>query len=394
MSVRTLLGLLRNLGSVAKGLTAAKSVGGLIAVLLAVGGIAAAAGSNSGNKANGSGNSSASNGKADIALQSAPTSQTVTRGQSAAYTVTVSSVNSFSGTVALTVAGLPSGATVAFSPASVTLTAGGAGHSTLTVTTSTSTATGGANLTVTGTSGKVSQALTLGLTVNPAAGSVAVSATPATVTLAPGAIAVYTLALTRTNYSGAVTFAAAGLPSGATATFSPNPAGGNSASLQIATTDTMKDGSYPVTVSASGSGIPTASAGVQFVLQTTGKAFAIAGSVAGLSPGVSVPVNLSLTNQNKKQISISNLTVTISSVTRTAAAVAAGRPCGLADYAVVQYSGPYPLTVGGLATATLADLGVTPAARPQVRMLDTTTNQDGCKGATLGLRYTGSGQGS
>ncbi|MBV9823559.1 MAG: hypothetical protein JO144_15105, partial [Actinobacteria bacterium] len=339
MSVRTLLGLLRNLGSVAKGLTAAKSVGGLLAVLLAVGGIAAAA-----NNSNGSGNSSASNGKADIALQSAPTSQTVTRGQSVAYTVTVSSVNSFSGTVALTVTGLPSGATAAFSPASVTLAVNGTANSTLTVTTTSSTATGAANLTVTGTSGKVSQALALGLTVNQAAGSVAVSATPATVTLAPGAIAVYTLTLTRTNYAGAVTFAAAGLPAGATATFSPNPAGGSSASLQIATSDTMKDGSYPVTISASGSGIPTAGAGVQFVLQTTGKAFAIAGSVAGLSPGVSVPVNLSLTNQNKKQISVTNLTVTIDSVTRTAAAVAAGRPCGLADYAVQQYSGPYPLT--------------------------------------------------
>lgn len=392
MSVRTLLGLLRNAGSVAKGLTAAKSVGGLIAVLLAVGGIAAAAGSN--NNSSGNSNSSTSNGKADIALQSAPTSQTVTRGQSIAYTVTVSSVNSFSGTVALAVSGVPGGATAAFSPASVTLSTGSSSTSTLTVTTTSSTATGAANLTVTGTSGKVSQALTLGLTVNTAAGSVAVSATPATVTLAPGAIAVYTLALTRTNYSGAVTFSAAGLPAGATATFSPNPAGGSSASLQIATADTMKDGSYPVTISASGSGIPTASAGVQFVLQTTGKPFAIAGSVTGLSPGVSAPLNLSLTNQNKKQISITNLTVTIESVTRTAAAVAAGRPCGLADYAVQQYSGPYPLAVDGLATATLADLGVAPAAQPRIRMLDTTTNQDGCKGATLALRYTGSGQGS
>ena len=380
MSRRTPLSLLRSAGALVRGLAA------LLLVLVAVGGFRLASAASS--------NGSSNNGKPAIALQSAPASQTVTRGQSASYTVTVSSVNSFSGTVALTVSGLPGGATAVFSPASVTLGSGGSATSTLTVTTTSSTALGAASPTVTGTSGKVNESLTLGLTVNPAAGSVALSATPATVTMAPGAIAVYTLTLTRSNYSGAVTFAATGLPSGATAAFSPNPTSGSSASLQVVTPDTMKDGNYSVTVTASGSGIPTASATVQFVLQTTGKPFSIAGSVAGLSPGVSVPLNLALTNQNKKQISISNLTVTIESVTRTASAVASGRPCGTADYSVVQYSGPYPLTVAGLATATLSGLGVSPAAQPQLKMINTASNQDGCKGATLALRYTGSGQGS
>lgn len=384
MSRWTPLSLLQTAGPLAK------TVGALVVVLTAVGGyqIAGAAGSN------GSGNSSASNGKAAIALQSAPTSQSVTRGQAVSYIVTASSLNSFSDAVALTVSGVPTGASAGFSPASVSLAAGGSANLTLTVTTTATTALGAATLTVTGTSGKVSQTLTLGLTVNPAAGSVALSATPATLTLAPGAVAVYTLALSRTNYSGAVSFAATGLPSGTSASFSPNPTTGNSASLQVSTSDTMKDGSYTVTVTASTNGIPSTSSNLQLVLQTTGKPFTISGNVAGLSPGASASLNLSLGNQNKKSISITNLTVTIESVTRTAAAVDSGRPCGSADYVVVQYSGPYPLTVGGLATATLADLGVSPAAQPRIRMLNTTANQDGCKGAVLSLRYTGSGQGS
>ncbi len=378
MSRRTPLSLLRSAGTLVRGLAA------LLLVLVAVGGFRLASA--------GSSNGHANNGKPAIALQSAPASQTVTRGQSVSYRVTVSSRNAFRGTVALTVSRLPAGAAAVFSPASVTLGSGGSAASTLKVTTSSSTTLGAANLTVTGTSGRLTGSLTLGLRVNPAAGSVALNATPASVTMAPGAIAVYTLNLTRTNYSGAVTFAATGLPSRAAAAFSPNPTSGKSVSLQIATAGSMRSGTYSVKVTASGSGIPTASTTVQFVLRTTGKPFTIAGSVVGLSPGVSVPLNLALTNHTKKRISISNLTVTITSVTRTSAAVASGRPCGTADYSVVQYSGRYPLTLGGLTTATLSGLGVAPAAQPKIRMINTPSNQDGCKGATLALRYTGSGQ--
>jgi len=66
----------------------------------------------------------------------------------------------------------------------------------------------------------------------------------------------------------------------------------------------------------------------------------------------------------------------------------------VADYAVTQYSGPYPLAVPAHGNATLSSLGVASGKFPQVQMIDTATNQDGCKGATLTLAYSGSGQGS
>jgi hypothetical protein len=78
--------------------------------------------------------------------------QTVTRGTSSVYTVTVTGVNGFSGQVKLTTSGLPGGAgapTVSLNPTTVN----GSGTSTLTISTKSNTKTGTYNVTVTGTSG-------------------------------------------------------------------------------------------------------------------------------------------------------------------------------------------------------------------------------------------------
>jgi thermitase len=85
----------------------------------------------------------------DFSLSASPTSQTVVRGMSAAYTVTVTPSGGFNGTVGFSVSGLPSGATGTFNPASVTAS----GTSILTVTTINSTPTKTYTLTIKGTSG-------------------------------------------------------------------------------------------------------------------------------------------------------------------------------------------------------------------------------------------------
>jgi len=97
-------------------------------------------------------------------ISATPTSQTVTAGDDAIYTVNLTAQNGFNSSVALSVTGLPSGATAAFSPASVTPT----GSSTLTVSTTGSTATGTVTLTVTGVGGGVTHSTSVTLTVNPA----------------------------------------------------------------------------------------------------------------------------------------------------------------------------------------------------------------------------------
>jgi glucose/arabinose dehydrogenase len=74
-------------------------------------------------------------GTGDFSVAVAPTSRNIKRGSPTTYTVTVTSLNGFSGNVDLTVAGLPSGATGSFSVPSLTLAAGGSATSVLTVAT-------------------------------------------------------------------------------------------------------------------------------------------------------------------------------------------------------------------------------------------------------------------
>lgn len=340
------------------------------------------------------------NPKPGITVQVSPASQSVQQGQGAAYTVSVTSTGGFKGTVNLSLAGLPSGATGMFSPSSVTLGSGTTATTTLNIATAETTPAGTSSLTITGTSGKTSGKVTAGLTVNSRASSAfSVAATPGSVTVPPGATAVYTLQLARNNFTSPISFSVQGdLPDGVTASFSPNPATGNSATLQVATTATSRNGSYSLHLV----GIGKDSAGkeqyglatVELVLDSTIKQFVLSGDVPGsLSPGSSAALDLQVNNPNKKGLSLTNISVAVLGVTRSADAVNRSLPCSAADFTVTQYSGPYPLAVP-VGTSSLSGLGIEPSAWPQVGMLDTAANQDGCKGATLQLTYSGSGQGN
>jgi len=340
--------------------------------------------------------------KPGITVQLAPVNQSVTRGSTAAWTVTLTSTNGLAGSVVLTASGLPAGTTATFSPATTTLTSSGAGSTataTLAVATSTTTPVGPDTFTVTATSGKVTGSMTAGLTVNPPlSGSLALTATPATVTIAPGATAAYGLSLSRTNLPGDVTFAVSGTPAGVSATVTPSPTSGTGATLQVATSDQTGEGTVTLAVTASGQdaggATRSALATVKLVITTTHRQLVVSGDVDGLAPGLLRPIDLTVTNQDKKPVSVTNLTVSLQSVSRTQYAVAHGLACGLADYAVRQYSGPYPLAGPGLGSRSLDQLGIPAPQWPQVMLVDRPVNQDGCKGATLTLGYAASGQGS
>jgi outer membrane lipoprotein SlyB len=105
---------------------------------------------------------------ASFTLSASPSSQSVTAGSSTSYTITAAPVNGFTGTVSLTVGGLPTGASGTFSPSSI---GGGSGSSTLNVSTTSSTAAGSYTLTVTGTSGSLTETTSVTLTVASATGS-------------------------------------------------------------------------------------------------------------------------------------------------------------------------------------------------------------------------------
>ena len=97
----------------------------------------------------------------DFTISVSPASLNVTRGNTGRYTVTIGAVNGFTGTVSLSVSGLGSRVTGAFSPTSVT----GSGSSTLTVTVNKRATTGTRTFTVTGVSGSLSHSANANLVI-------------------------------------------------------------------------------------------------------------------------------------------------------------------------------------------------------------------------------------
>lgn len=99
--------------------------------------------------------------QADYSLTASPASQTVIAGTSTTYTLKVTSIAGFSGTVTMNVSGLPAGSTGNFSPQVVA----GAGSTTLTINTNMLTPLGNYPLTITGVSGGNSHSTNVNLTV-------------------------------------------------------------------------------------------------------------------------------------------------------------------------------------------------------------------------------------
>ena len=116
----------------------------------------------------------------DFTIVSNPTSLTVAQSSQGTTTITLTSINSFSGTVNLATSVNPSGPTASLDSSSVTLSRGGTATATLTIGTGSSgyysspVSLGSYTVTVTGTSGSLSHpaaiALTVGNTSAPASG--------------------------------------------------------------------------------------------------------------------------------------------------------------------------------------------------------------------------------
>jgi len=193
----------------------------------------------------------------NFSLSATPSSQTITAGSSTSYNVTVSPSNGFASDVTLSVAGLPTGATGSFSTNPVS---GGSGSSTLAISTAGSTPAGTYTLTINGASSNpsLSHSTTVTLVVNCAgcAPDFSLSVTPASRTVSAGSSTTYTASVTPSNgFNSNVSLNVTGLPSGATASFSPNPIGGGSGSstLTVSTTASTPAGTSTLTINGTGS---------------------------------------------------------------------------------------------------------------------------------------------
>jgi uncharacterized membrane protein len=220
-------------------------------------------------------------GNPDYSVTASPASQSVTQGNNTSYTVTVTPTGGFTGSVDLTVSGLPAGATGTFSPTPVT-----SGNSTLTVTTTSTTPTGSFPLTITGTSGTTTHTASVTLVVTaPVAPDFAVSATPASQTVTAGGSTSYTANVTASGgFTGVVSLSASGLPAGASASFTPaSVTGSGSSTVSVTTTTATAAGTYPITITGT-SGILVHSASVTLVVNAAPVPdFALSSSPASLT---------------------------------------------------------------------------------------------------------------
>lgn len=207
----------------------------------------------------------------NFAMSATPTSASVTPGSAASYSLSLTSAGGFSSAVALSASGLPAGATVNFTPSSVTPP----GSSTVTINTSAATPAGTYTVTLNGTGGGLTRTSSVALTVS-AAPDFAIAATPITSNIAPGGSATYTISPTSFGgFSQAISLSASGMPSGATPLFSPasvTPPG--TSALTINTQATTPPGTYTITINATnGSIVRTTTA--TFTVSSTAADFAI-----------------------------------------------------------------------------------------------------------------------
>ena len=228
---------------------------------------------------------------AGYTLSAAPASVSVTQGGSATATINVVPSGGFNSAVTFSAAGLPTGVTASFNPASAT------GSTTLTLSAGAAAKLGTATVTVTGVSGSSTQTATLTLTVT-AASDFTMTAAPPNLSVAPGASGKVTVTVVPSSgFTGAVSFSASGLPAGVTASFNPaNSSSSTTLTLNVATSAAA--GVTLITISGASGGL-THTVAVSLTL-TPAPDFTIAASPPSLSvvPGASAASTIAVTRAN------------------------------------------------------------------------------------------------
>jgi|GEM_PF-3714942 len=271
--------------------------------------------------------------------------------------------------------------------------------------------------------GAVSALATVVLQARPAAGSamaLSIQAVPSSRTVAPGATARYALNIAKahaavTSLGGLTTLTVAGdgLPAEAKISFSPQRGVASlqpsrpRTTLSVTTAAGTPPGDYTLRVQAqrrhrsgstairlivsdpSGAPVPpSTTAPTSGPSLSAPEAFAIAGTVPdALTPGTGQRLDLTLTNFETFDLSISSLAVEISSV--SAPESDPSHACGTDDFSVQQFSGAPGFTLPATSTVSLSALGFGASELPLVSMLNRPINQDGCKAASFSLAFSG-----
>ena len=201
----------------------------------------------------------AAGGGSDFSITRTPASQTVNRGQTATYTVTVKRLNGFAKSVTLKVSQLPGGSSATWERSDGTASnvlPPSFDRARLTIKTASGTTTGTSHPLVTATSGNLSHTTTVTMVVQPSSQpNFILAASPWSRSVLQGDQTSYQVNVTRTaGFSGPVNLSVAGLPNGATASWNPShtvPGPNSGTALQIATAANAPIGSYDLTITGS-----------------------------------------------------------------------------------------------------------------------------------------------
>ena len=178
---------------------------------------------------------------ASFTLKPSAATLSVAQGASGTDTITVTDVNGFTGSVTLAASGLPAGVTATFATNPTTST------SVLTLKASSTATAGAATVTITGTSGAFTETTTIALTVT-TPGSFTLKPSAASLSVNQGASGTDTITVTDVSpFTGSVTLAASGLPSGVTAAFATNPTTSTSV-LTLTASGSATTGATTVTI--------------------------------------------------------------------------------------------------------------------------------------------------
>lgn len=221
----------------------------------------------------------------------------VSGGSPGTVNVNVARTGNFSGAVNLTVEGAPTGLTATITPAQV---ATGATQATVSVTAATAVAAGTYPLTIRGAAtGLTAQTATLTVTVTtPPPASIALAVSSAGTTLAPGDNSTFNATVTRTNYTGTVTVAVSNVPTGVTANVQST---GDTHAITISVGATATPGAYPLTITASGTGVTSQTATYNLTVSpppSSSIAVALNPTSATVQQGQSTTVTATLTRTN------------------------------------------------------------------------------------------------
>jgi len=273
-------------------------------------------------------------------LAPSATTLSVASGASGTDTISVTDVSPFTGSVAFAASGMPSGVTASFSPTSST------SASVVTLAVASSTAAGSYPITITGTSGSLSATTSITLTVSGTGGfTLAPSATALSV--APGASGTDTITVTDVSpFTGSVTFAASGMPTGVTASFSPTSSTSSSV-VTLAVASSTVAGNYPITITGTSGSLTAVTTSITLIVSGTG-GFTLAPSATTLA----VALGASGTD---------TITVTdVSPFTGSVTFAASGMPTGVtAAFSPTSSATTSVLTLTAASTATTGTATIT-----------------------------------